>query len=408
MKKYIFIGLFVLACSICKAQIFKYKANIEIIDTSMYYSIYLSPEITSKLNHKFSDIRIYDSQDNEIPYLLKNEIVDNLYQTMQAMKIVENNHKISKKHTVIKIENIYELDINNISLVIENTDAEKWFNISGSEDDKNWDIIKNNTRYQSEFSDSATASLNIRDLPTTNYKFYKILVYDYNNEKIKVLKIYNYQTLDLNREFSEIQKPHFKQDDSSEINKTVVHISFPEDQYVDRFDFEISKPRYYLRKAELVNIDTSSGKKIRLDYYDSRQQEFYLNSDSVNQILLSRYKIKNLQLVIYNNDNAPLEIANITAYQQKEYIIAFLNKNEQYTLKFGNINLPAPVYDLKFFKDQIPVNTTKITTDKPIEIYDANLKNKFNIYVKPQYLWGAFIFVLILLGIIAFQTLRKK
>lgn len=390
------------------SQDFEYEAEIHQVDSNTYYDIFIRPEITSKLNYKFSDIRIYDVDNNEVPFVRRLEIdKDNTSQQLE-MPFLENQHKISKKITSVIVDNQQYKQVDNLLLIIENTNSEVWLNISGSYDDKNWEILKENTRYQPEISDSLSTEVHIKNIPTSKYKYYKILAYDYNTEVINVLKVYNFKFSDKERKFSEVQKPTFIQDDTSETGKTIVNISFDEEQYIDKILFKISKPRYYLRKAELTKKDSLTGKKIKLDYYDQKQKEFNLCSDSSNAIFLSRYKAKELFLVIDNNDDAPLEIFDIVAYQENEYFIAYLEEAKTYFLRFGNKNLAPPIYDLKFFKDKIPEKTAVVDVHKIIRLIDKDAENKKQIKIKPGLLWLAFGIIVAILTVISYFVFKSS
>ena len=404
----IIISLIILSVD---AQDFKWKVEIPSVDSNSYYNVFLRPEITSKLNYKFSDIRIYDKNENEIPYIRLSDEDDFKTSKSKKVKIIQNEHKVAKKYTFLLIHNSKKEEYDNFVLIIEQTDAEKWIHISGSNDLKNWHILKNNTRYQSEFSDSTTAELRLTDIPKTNYEYYKILLFDHNKEIFNVKKILNYEIRNKEKLYTEVMRPTFQQDDTSEATRSLLKISFKEAQYIDKIVFIIKSPKYFLRKAELTKRDSSTGKKIRIDYYDEEQKEFYLCSDSINELYLSKYNAKELFLVIDNNDDKPLIISDVIAYQQNEYVTVFLEENNKYYIEFGNINVPAPIYDLKFFKDKIPENIQILEVSKIEQLIDDNTRKKGALYVKPFFLWIAFgivIIVLSLLSIKIFRTHKKE
>ncbi len=411
MKKIYFFITFLIFTLEIFAQDFLYQAKLEEVDSSGYYFIYLSPEVTSKLNSKFSDLRIYDKKNNEVSYIRNTE--DGLYKTAisKEMKIIQNDYKKTKKHTFLLIHNPQAFSINNLTIIVDNpNNAEAWVNISGSNDLKSWNILKNNTRYMPEFSDSATAEIRISDLPESEYEYYRIYIFDFNKVVFNVNKILNYELSKKNQEFVEVLKPHFIQDDSTQENQTVVTISFSDAQYIDLVKFYVSKPSYYLRKAEIVKKDSATGKRIRLQYHDQNQTDFYLCSDSLNQIRLSRYFAHNLMLIVYNNNDKPLVISDIKAYQQKEYITAYLEKNKKYTVYFGNKNLPPPIYDLKFFKNKIPSNCPQVEIIEISALKDFNNNSKV-VKVKPYILWIAFGIVILILAAISlkmFLSAKKK
>lgn len=399
MSKYLVaILLFILTSVSVFSQDFIYHANLPTVDSSGYYHIFLPPNVTSKLNHKFSDLRIFDKNENEVPYIRLSE--DEMYKTAKSyeIKILQNDYKRTKKHSFLLIHNDKLLSINNFVLEVDNPqNAEAWLNIAGSNDLKNWNILKNNSRYMPEYSDSATAQIRINDLPESNFEYYRLMIFDFNKVIFNVKKVLNFDIAETNVEFVEVQKPTFIQDDTSESNLTIVQITFTEPQYIDKIWFEITEPKNYLRKAEITKKDSTTGKRIRLQFYDQNQRDFYLCSDSTNELLLSRYYAKNMFLIVSNNDDSPLKFSDITAYQQKEYIVAYLETAKEYEILFGNKNIPAPIYDLKFFKNKIPAKCPVVQIQDAVLISD-NANNAKIVSIKPVFLWIIFFVVIALLA----------
>ena len=170
MKKITLIILLSIIYGFGLSQNFLYRADLPAVDSSAYYHIFLKPEVTSKLNYKFSDIRIFDAKNHEIPYVHLSE--DEIYKTAKRreLPIKDNTHKIQKKFTNILVQNPNNNKVNNIVLIADNPkNAEAWINVAGSNDLKNWNILKNNSRYMPEYSDSSTTQIRIDDLPETNF-----------------------------------------------------------------------------------------------------------------------------------------------------------------------------------------------------------------------------------------------
>ena len=63
-----------------------------------------------------------------------------------------------------------------------------------------------------------------------------------------------------------------------------------------------------------------------------------------------------LRIEIENKDDQPLNIDKIKASFLKKYLVAKLNKNQNYTLKFGDENARFPEYDLVNFKANVSEN----------------------------------------------------
>ena len=408
MKRIILISFLILGFWTLRSQDFMYQAELPIVDSSGYYHIFLSPDVTSKLNYKFSDLRIFDKKNNEIPYIRLAE--DEIYKTAKSrtVKILQNEHKVIKKHTYLLVHNSNMQLINNFDIIVNNPmGAEAWINISGSNNLKNWNILKNNARYMPEFSDSVTAEIRIDDIPETKFEYYRIFIFDYNKTIFEVQKVLNYDIPKREVKFVELDNPSFTQDDSTEANQTILKLFYDNPQYIDKIKFYIKSPDNYLRTAEIVKKDSATGKRIRLQFYDQNQKDFYLCSDSINEILLSRYYAQNLFLIINNNDDKPLQFSKVRAFQREEFLVAYLEKGKNYSVYFGNKNVPPPIYDLKFFKNKIPVICQEIPI-KNIILIDEQSKDKSKIKVKAIYLWIAFGVVILILAGISFKMFASK
>lgn len=73
MKKILFLVGFVFINSLANAVNFKYQSIIDSIEHDGFYKILLIPEVIAALKPDYSNIRIYDSGNNEIPYMLTKE-----------------------------------------------------------------------------------------------------------------------------------------------------------------------------------------------------------------------------------------------------------------------------------------------------------------------------------------------
>lgn len=54
-------------------QSFAYRADLDAVPADSFYQILLPPAVTGRLQEDFADIRLYDQQEREVPYLLVRE-----------------------------------------------------------------------------------------------------------------------------------------------------------------------------------------------------------------------------------------------------------------------------------------------------------------------------------------------
>lgn len=138
----ILLSLFLILINICGySQDYSKKATLAKVEKDGFYSIVLTPEITSQVQDNFSDIRILNTKNLEIPYIIGNEEAKYSSRAFVEYPIVEKKI-VPNCCTSIIIENTDKQSINNLSLEVKNSDAAKPYEILGSDDKLQWFGIK--------------------------------------------------------------------------------------------------------------------------------------------------------------------------------------------------------------------------------------------------------------------------
>jgi len=386
------------------AQNFEWEVELEKPSETKFYDIQLSPQIVGKFNPNFSDIRIFDETNTEVPYLLRREKMLEMNTFYNEYTIVEKKHQKKFAHTELIFENPSKKDIDNIVLRIRNSDVSKWLTLNGSDNRNEWFVIKNEYRYSSFYSDSETSVIKVLNFPLSNYKYYQLIVSDFVNQPIDIVSVGYYDTQTANGLYTKAMNAQMVQKDSSEIQKSIIYVRFPENQYIDKLVIIAKGASYFLRKAEIVENKTVKKKK-KTVMYQEVLSSFELSSFSDNTIVFDKQPLKEFIIYIYNNDDSPLEIEAVEAYMLNTYLTAELKTGKQYKLRFGNPQLRAPVYDLQYFADSLP--------KKRVSILPQSLKNIGNQKVDntqgniPQVvIWLVLGAVLVFLGFMTYRMMN--
>ncbi len=396
--------LFFLLVLTANAQQFRWQATVDSVKEKGFYRIALSPEINGHLNNSFSDIRLFDAKNKEVPYLLKSETATTSASLFKEYKIVLKEIK-KGSHTILVLEDAKKQKINNISLILKNSDVRKKVKLSGSDDQKTWYVVKEEFQLQNTFSNSETTEIKLLNFPLSNYTYYKIEINDSTSAPVNIISAGYYDTHSENGKYTEVASAKITQTDS--VKKSYCKISFDEAQYIDKLELEIEGPPYYLRHAGIYELRTEQIKKRESRSYFSPVQEFDLSSNNLPAIQFSDYAAKELYLIIENEDNPPLKIKSVKGYQLSRYLTAYLDNQNQYVLKFGNEKLQAPNYDLNHFQDSIPRNTTVIEATNITELTKAELIPSGNRNKNKMILWIAIGIVALLLTAMSVKMIRE-
>jgi len=384
------------------SQDYHYQTAIEKNTSKGFYKVELSPEILGKLNSNFSDLRLMDNEHTEQPYYIEKEAFSVNKRVFKPYKVKE---KLKWKNgaTVLFIENTAQNAINNIQIQIKNFDVRKHLELAGSNDYNEWFTIKENYVFRSANGGKVTSEVKSLNFPYCDYKYYRIIIYDVFSMPINVMKVGYYDTYQEQGKFNEVNEPKATIVDTSGVKQTFVHLQFNDKPYFDKLVFEVEKPTYFYRNAKLALKQKDYKGRV---YYNTIHR-FVLNSNSDLTFYNNSFKYDNVYLIIDNEDNPPLEIKSIKAFQLKHYLVTHLEAENNYRLVFGNKNVfSSPNYDIAHFKTKVGADTPYLKT-KSISLVKTESVSKTEEQQSNYLIWLAVAGVALLLGFVSYKMILE-
>ncbi|WP_264525196.1 hypothetical protein [Flavobacterium sp. N502536] len=327
--------------------------KIKPISEQGFHEIILSPEIRSYSKQDLSDIRLFDSKGNEIPYFIQTPKNISL-NTFETYTIVSKT-TIPKKSTTVIIAIPPNKKHHEISLFIANSDAEKKYTVSGSDDQKEWFGISNTRILDDLNSTSETSVAKTISYPLNTYHYLKIDFDDQKTLPVNILKAGNFTNQIQRNALQEISSGKSNTTENHSKKETQIQTLFDAPQIINQISFEIAKPAYYNRKAVLYKKVKRQLKRKSITT-EEEIATFELNSNVKNTFTIPEIFEKELFIKIENNDNQPLSILKVKFSQNPLSMVAELSSMENYVLKTGNKSMTAPEYDLSAFKNSIASN----------------------------------------------------
>jgi hypothetical protein len=399
-----------------QAQSYTWQAKLDSVIADGFYKIQLTPAITSKTQPSFSDLRIYDAQNKEMPYILQVEKPAAYAELFKEYKI--SNLEKEKKLTRLILENPEKKKIDNIQLVIKNADVTKSLRLSGSDDKMHWYIIKDNYVISDVYSNQTTSTVKIFDFPLSDYKYFKIEISDSASPALNILKAGYFDSYTEDAKYTEVPEPKLSQTDSIAIKETYVKITFDEPYWVDKLYINVEGPHYYYRGCFIgtMHITTLKNGKIEKSFHPLTDG-FTLSSNGNNTIHWPIHpqhnltdKLPDLYLQIINQDNPPLKVTEIKAYQITHNVIAYLQKGKPYKFVFGNDKATEPSYDLANFKDSISSVKTLSIGNIGLIAQSASkeeTKTANSFFANKTVMWSALLVVLLILGAMSLKMIKE-
>ena len=361
-------------------------AKIDAIKEDGLHKLVLPPEIRSFSKEQLGDFRILDSKGIEVPYYIFEGSDKMLLSNFAECKIL-SKMTIPKNRTTLIFENP-KTTIDAIVLSITNSDLTKSYSISGSNDQKEWFGLVNNSTVNELQNHEETSVLKTINLPLTSYRFLKI---DFNDKKtlpINVLKIGFFINKIKNRTHAEIFPKSIRMVQLKSPKNTQIQVVFQNPQVINQISFKISNPSLFRRNARIYSKKIVKTKR-SVKSIPETISNFELSSHIQNTFSVPQIFEKECFIEIENQDSQPLTFDKIQFFQNQISVIADLKTNEKYTITTGNPKKQRPEYDLENFKNNNDNNLpeAKIYDIKHPSSQKTNIPEK-SFWQQPWFMWA--------------------
>jgi hypothetical protein len=356
----------------------KTTAKIETVKENGLHKIVLPTEIRSFSKEELGDFRILDAKSMEVPYYISQGNTQAVTSSFVECKIISKT-VIPKNKTTLIFENP-KATIEEIALSITNSDVTKTYSISGSNDQKEWFGLVNNSFLNGLENNNVTSILKPIRFPLSSYRYLKI---DFNDKKtlpINVLKIGYFASKTTFNTLLEIIPKNIKILQIPVEKKTQIYIAFDNPQIVNQISFEITKPNLFQRNAQIC-VNPKRARNQKGAVFPETLTNFELNSNQKNSFSIPQLFEKEWFIEIDNQDNPALTLSKIRFFQNPVWVIADLKANEKYTITTGNPELQSPEYDLENFKNSLD------STLPEAKIYDIKHLSSIENHTKNQSFW---------------------
>lgn len=390
-KDSLFICL-LFACCYAGAQNFTEKANLQPVTENGFYSIAVTPQLSSYVTVDYSDLRIADDKNRFVPYIIVSKRPSFIAHNYNRLPIIKNVLGDSGRSELI-IKNEMHEKISSLALLIRNAAVNRYATISGSDDQYNWFSILENINLEDRAGINTDKYVQTINFPTSSYTFFKIIIDNRKNNPLNIIEAGSYIDSEYRMEDNYVVNPSpvFVQKDSSD-NNTYIDVHQNAAYHIEKISLQIESQGFFERDAEVMNRSGIASFKIR--------------TGNIPRLDLPAFNDTAWSIKIYNGDNPPLKINSISLQQRSRNIIAYLQAGKSYHLLMHDSSSTKPLYDLQKFEDSIParppqLNIISFETINPTSAVISKMT------LSSTWLWTLIIVVLVTLGFVTYRLTKE-
>ncbi len=336
----------------------QWSAPLQPISKDGYYTLVLSPEVVGRSHADLGDLRLLDSLNHEVPYVVEFEPAMYEHTWMRTYKLLRNERV--NKRTIIEMEADSAATVDELQVRIRNAMVSKRARITGSDDRENWYMILDECLSVGE-GDGATNVLRFVDLPLSDYRYYRITLNDSLTAPVQVLDLGHCGRARSEGRYTAVRPLMFTRVEDRSTSRIALFSNAP--FKADRFAFEIRNDGPYLRRGSfMVRVRQEVQGRIRKTPVVREEQigNFTIASYGRGTIAGPGAITDTLFVDIENQSDRPLEITGIRAFQLEHRLIAKLNAGMRYTISTSDAKASKPRYDLEQFRDSIPASISAL------------------------------------------------
>lgn len=383
----------------------RWQVALPSVQQDGYYSVLLSPELVGRSRADLADLRVLDSLGHEVAYVLKHEPA--LYEQAwsKPYKLLRNERV--DQRTIIEIEADSAATVDELQLHIRNADVTKRARISGSDDRKEWFIIKEECLSVGEGEGGASV-LRFVDLPLSDYHFYRLELNDKKSLPVQVLALGHSGRVRREGRYTPIEGLRFLRKEEGTTTRMALFGNAP--FQAARLVFDIVSEVPFQRNGAFATW-TSVMVHERRRQVERRVEgslgAFVLSSDARGMVPGPGSITDTLWIAIENQNDRPLVINGIEAFQLEQRLIARLKAGERYRIVTGDDRATAPRYDLTAFQDSIPISgSLQLPGLSPVP--DAKQHSPPAFAPEKKWIWVALIGLGVVIAVSAVRLLRKS
>jgi Protein of unknown function (DUF3999) len=399
--------LFCLICTSLFGQIKNYSHSREILGIKeQWHAIKIPNDIYSKTSNDFSDIRIFGikgSNDTiEAPYVLKFK-EGNIVQKEIQFKLINQSKNTNGYFYTFELPK--EITVNQLDIDFDLPNFEYKIRLEGSNNQNEWFTVLNDYRILSiknNITDFKFSKLVFSDI---KYNYLRLFITAAKDPQFSNAHILQNIINEGNTHTCDIQKTEIIQEKQKK--QSVILANLKQTQPINKIRIHTKSKFDYYRPIEIQYVTDSFKINNKWEYNVETLYTGTISSFEKNEFNFKNSTLKNIKIIITNQDNEALKIDSISVLGNDHELICRFGEPATYFLAYGNKNAQIPEYDIAHFLDKIPVNLTYLDLgDEKTTLNGSNTTSQA-LFTNKIWLWAIMLLLIALLGWFSFKMIRQ-
>jgi hypothetical protein len=398
MNRTINLLLLLTISTTCFAQ-FTYERKISEVTQAGWYQLTLPDAVFSKLKPDFADVRIFANNDTtEIPYLLK-IAEDQVTQTAIALEPINQSRKGDALYFTVKLNQTEIVNSATLEFIEENYDSEVV--VEGSNNQQEWFKL-----HTGRIISISNAPVNYRHnqiyFPNTDFTFLRFTITKGASLKLNSVKFF--QTKTAKGTFTEVANTLT----TKTINEqTEYYLTFNQPVLLSRLSLEPAPAQQFYRSIQIDWLADSVASEKGVHYNYQPLYNGVISSFQQDTLQFTPQVVHKVRITIYNQDNPPIQIRNVTSWSPQVTLITRLQPGS-YSLKYGAASVFYPRYDIDRFTKDIPATLPNLQLSSELKLQQNTAAEPNPWFKNKIWMWVAIGVIVAILGFFTMRMLRES
>jgi hypothetical protein len=381
----------------------EYKKEIAVVDGGRVANVKIDAETYNHSKDDLSDLRIVNNEGKEVPYKL--EILESTKEMIRFEPRLYNLSNIPSEFTEFYLDMGENSEtINKLHIVTPDKNFRRKVEIFGSDDSKKWYKIRDDAYIFNFHTDDYTSALTDLNFADTRRRYLKIIIWNEKEKPLEIEECWVYRQKIFKAQMDQIPFKMISRIENEEKKRTEIILDFvynniPKNEISLNFD----SPGYHRSVCAFESTDSEDWR-----YLGSGVIYRFDEGNRNNIINLGEARDKYLKILIYNQDDRPLKIEDISAFGNQRLIYFPVEKNKQYFLFYGNPDARRPTYE---FEKLLPHVESKksvmVLLEK--EQHNEDYSRVIEVLKEDQQfiIWPMVTFVIVALGFLIIKSIKR-